>query len=434
MVYSDKSQLEPQHTGEIISLGLETYPTLFHYDLQSALNESKNASGKGALILVAITNLSMIISGYGHESTQKVLGDLQQHIKAMVSEHDTVMRLQKDQIGIILHRAGKDEARGIAERIQHLFQNFGYSSNYGALHFVTNIACVFLNESCLCPESLLNFGYVALHKQQQPYGILYRNFEISPLESAQSRQEMGLANYLLRGINENRLRMAYQPVIESRTGKIAHYEALLRITSDDGTISSAGALIPIAERMGLIGTIDDLVMRKTIEEVSTYPDVKLAFNVSNVTTENTQWLDDFRALLSGRPEIASRIMVEITETAIHRDLARTAYFVAAIQATGAQVALDDFGSGYTSFRQLKALSVDVVKIDGAFIRDLADNPDNRFFVRTLMDFIKGFGLRAVAEYVESGEIAKILMEMGVDYMQGYYFGKPENHRSWRKES
>ncbi len=435
MVYSDHAQNNPRHTtSDMMSLGLETYPSQFHTQLQTILAESNKDKDEGALILIAITNLSMIISGYGHESTEAIMRDLQDHLGALLGDQDTIMRLQKDQLGIILFDATKEEAKALSERVQHTFQNFGYNSGYGALHIVSNIACIFMNNLCVCSENLLNFGYVALHHNTNPYGITYRHFETTPLESAQSRQDMGLANYLLRGIKEDRLRMAYQPVIDSQTGMIAHYEALLRIISDDGKISSAGALIPIAERMGLIHVIDDLVMRKTIEELNLSPDVKLAFNVSNVTTENPKWLENFRDLLSGRPEIAGRIMVEITETAIHRDLGRTAYFVAAIQSTGAQVALDDFGSGYTSFRQLKALSVDVVKIDGAFIRDLADNADNRFFVRTLMDFTKGFGLKAVAEYVETGETAKILMEMGVDYMQGYYFGKPENHRSWHKES
>ena len=125
-----------------------------------------------------------------------------------------------------------------------------------------------------------------------------------------------------------------------------------------------------------------------------------------------------------------RLIVEITETATQLDMRRTAYFVATIQSLGGLVALDDFGSGYTSFRQLKSLSVDMVKIDGAFVRDLVDNADNRFFVKTLLDFTNGFGLKAVAEFVETGEIAKMLMELGVEYMQGYYFGKPENVRGW----
>ena len=161
--------------------------------------------------------------------------------------------------------------------------------------------------------------------------------------------------------------------------------------------------------------------------------VVLAFNVSNLTTENPMWLDAISQALKETPDIAPRLIVEITETAIHRDLRRTAYFVASLQSMGCQVALDDFGSGYTSFRQLKALSVDMVKIDGMFIKDLARNADNRFFVKILLDFAQGFGLSTVAEFVETGEVTKILMEMGIDYMQGYYFGKPANHRAWLNE-
>jgi len=137
--------------------------------------------------------------------------------------------------------------------------------------------------------------------------------------------------------------------------------------------------------------------------------------------------------LRNNPNIAKRLIVEITETAAQHDLRSTAYFVSALQAQGCRIALDDFGSGYTSFRQLKALDVDMVKIDGAFIKDITENPDNRFFVKTLLDFTQGFGLQSVAEYVEKGETAKTLMDMGIDFMQGYYFGKPENYRSWVKE-
>ncbi len=155
--------------------------------------------------------------------------------------------------------------------------------------------------------------------------------------------------------------------------------------------------------------------------------------MSNNTTENNIWLERITELLTQTPDIASRLVVELTETAVHRDLRRTAFFVASLQSLGCMVALDDFGSGYTSFRQLKALSVDMVKIDGVFIKDLATSTDSQFFVKTLLDFAKGFGLKTVAEFVENGEITKILMDMGVDYMQGYYLGKPENHRSWLSE-
>src|SRR5262249_40515451 len=159
-------------------------------------------------------------------------------------------------------------------------------------------------------------------------------------------------------------------------------------------------LIPIAERMGLIDLIDTMVMEMVVGELRYDPKVVLAFNVSNMTTENPIWLESLSQFVKETPEIAPRLIVEITETAIHRDLRRTAFFVASLQSLGCQVALDDFGSGYTSFRQLKALSVDMVKIDGVFVKDLAQSADNRFFVKTLLDFAQGFGLQTVAEFVE----------------------------------
>jgi len=263
--------------------------------------------------------------------------------------------------------------------------------------------------------------------------MLYATLMQDPEDSMMARQQMGLANYLTKALREDKLRLAYQPIIDSKTGEVAHYEALLRLVDDKGRISSAGALIPIAERMGLISIVDRKVLEMVIKELETYPQVHLAFNVSNLTTENPEWLSHIQSLLRDRPDVASRLTVEITETAAQRDLRRTAYFVAMLQELGCQVSLDDFGSGYTSFRQLKTLSVDSVKIDGEFIRDLTDNPDNRFFVKTLLEFTELFGLKSIAEFVETGETAKLLMELGVDYMQGYYFSKPENQRSWLKD-
>ena len=127
-----------------------------------------------------------------------------------------------------------------------------------------------------------------------------------------------------------------------------------------------------------------------------------------------------------------RMMVEITETAVHLDIKRTAYFVASLQSFGAMVALDDFGSGYTSFRQLKTLSVDIIKIDGVFVKDLVGNHDNMLFIKTMLDFTNGFGLKTVAEFVENGETAKLLMKLGVEYLQGYYFGFPERMEHWER--
>lgn len=404
------------------------YPEAFVALLDAAIIKSRSDKTEIALVAVSIDNMTMILSGYGHEMAERALDDLMTEVATLLGEKDAIGRLQKDQFGIILKQTTREELNYLCERIHSVIQSFGSRSTLATLHVMPIVTSVMLEKEFTQAVQMIDHAYVALreHHNMAAPGAISNVAEFN-------RQEMGLANYLNRAIQEERLRLAYQPIIDSATGAVAHYEALLRVVGDDGTISSAGALIPIAERMGLIHLIDRLVLKKVCKELLRAPDLNLSFNVSNLTTGDNSWLNDFKKVLTDHPEIASRMVVEITETAAHRDLSKTAYFVATIQSMGAQVALDDFGSGYTSFRQLKTLSVDYVKIDGAFIRDLVDNADNRFFVKTLLDFTKGFGLKAVAEFVESGEVAKMLMELGVEYMQGYYFGRPVNNRVWLKE-
>ena len=411
--------------------GCDFYPADFIDSLEKTIQQMIAEHASGALLLVSITNLSMIINAYGHDTSEIVIHDLVKMIEAILPKGALVQRLQRDQLGIILTNAYPEDTATASMRIHNIIQNFGRDNFATAsLHLIGIGGSVNFPLETASAHDALDKAYVAINSMQT---APCRTFEMTRREADLSRQQMGLANYLLKAFKEERLRLAYQPVIESKTGKTAHYEALFRLISTTGKISSGGALIPVAEKMGLIDIIDTLVMEMVIAELRHSPNVKLAFNVSNLTTENPVWLDQLSQLLKETPEVASRLIVELTETAVHRDLRRTAFFVASLQSMGCQVALDDFGSGYTSFRQLKALSVDMVKIDGIFIKDLVQSADNRFFVKTLLDFANGFGLQTVAEFVETGEIAKVLMDMGLDFLQGYYFGKPENHRAWLNE-
>lgn len=411
--------------------GCDFYPADFVNMLEGCIHSAIENHNSGSLILVSISNLSMIVNAYGHDTSEIVFHDLTKMIEALLKEGDVIQRLQRDQLGIIMMNSTPEDATALADRIHNIVQNFGRDNFATAsLHIIGAIGSINFPMESSGAHDALDKAYVAVSSS---FTNPHRTLDMTKQEADQHRQQMGLANYLLKAYKEKRLRLAYQPVIESVTGKTVHYEALLRIINPSGKISSAGALIPVAEKMGLIDIIDNMVMEMVIEELRNSPNISLAFNVSNLTTENSLWLDNINHLLKDEPEIASRLIVEITETAIHRDLRRTAFFVASLQSLGCAVALDDFGSGYTSFRQLKALSVDMVKIDGVFVKDLAQSADHQFFVKTLLDFAKGFGLDTVAEFVENGEIAKILMDMGVGCMQGYYFGKPENQRKWLNE-
>lgn len=406
------------------------YPPTFMKSLHKAIAHSVKTGENGVFMLLAVNNLAMIINGYGFEASERVLGDIKQVISGALGAHDSVERIHRDQLGIVLADCDRRAAEEKAIEFKTLIQMLALQHKVGPLHITCSVGSVGFPDQAGTVADALDKAYIALNNNNN---LTFTAFEESSHDGEKSRQQMALANYLHDAIVQNRLRLAFQPIIHAKTGKVGHYESLLRIVDEEGKISSAGPLIPIAERMGLIEIIDRLVVERVIDELRQHPTVELAFNISSVTTGNPEWVRYLAALLQDDLGIASRMIVEITETAAQRDLRETAYFVASVQALGCQVSLDDFGSGYTSFRQLKALSVDMLKIDGAFIRDITENADNRFFVKTLLDFTAGYGLHTVAEFVETGEVAKVLMEMGVEYMQGYYFSEPLNYRPWLDE-
>jgi len=407
------------------------YPKQFTDRLNGTITQCITEKKHSALLLLSIENLPMIMSGFGVEASEQVIRHIENCIRDVVGKSDVVCRLQRDLFGVILLDRKTDELDYLAQHLKSHIHQWCNNNDYGQIHAVTVLASVRLPEQAKHAEEALSKAYMALHDKSLTAGAM-RVFEERHEIAALSRQEMALASYLTQAIQEDRLLLAYQPIVSAKDGRIRHYEALLRIRSDDGQISSAGALIPIAERMGIIDAIDQFTLIHTVEALRSNDTISLALNISNLTTYNEKWLRQFNDLLTETPHIAPRLVVEITETAAQMDLQSAAHFVAEIQSLGCLVALDDFGSGYTSFRQLKTLSVDIVKIDGSFVKDLVENADNRFFVKTLLDFTNGFGLQSVAEFVENGEVAKLLMELGVDMLQGYYFGRPQTGEPWNK--
>jgi EAL domain-containing protein (putative c-di-GMP-specific phosphodiesterase class I) len=162
----------------------------------------------------------------------------------------------------------------------------------------------------------------------------------------------------------------------------------------------------------------------TVAQLHAHPEITLAVNVSGTTAGDPSWLQSFIRYVQSNNAVASRIIVELTETAALHHFEENARFVSQLREMGCRVAIDDFGAGYTSFRNLQMLRVDTVKIDGAYVRGLSGSSENQIFVRTLVDLAKNFDLKTVAEWVSSDEDADLLESFGVDYFQGFHFGEP----------
>jgi EAL domain-containing protein (putative c-di-GMP-specific phosphodiesterase class I) len=235
-------------------------------------------------------------------------------------------------------------------------------------------------------------------------------------------------------LRQDRLLFAFQPVVCAASGKVDYFECLLRMRDEQGNIVAGAQFITTIEHLGLIGLIDRFALEKTIEELGAHPGVTLGFNVSGLTACDRPWLRSLIAQLQNRPDLGCRLVVEITETAALYDINETARFVDTLRQAGCRVALDDFGAGHTSLRHLQALAIDIVKIDGSFVRNLANNPENQVLLRHLVGLTKSFGLSTVAECVETAEDAALLRAEGVGYLQGFYLGPPTTERPWLDKS
>src|SRR5690606_33051749 len=198
----------------------------------------------------------------------------------------------------------------------------------------------------------------------------------------------------------------------------AFHEALLRVRLPDGAEAGAAQLVPAAERTGLVEAVDHRMLELIAGRMVQEPGLRVALNISPRTLASRSWLSGLAAQLGACPGIAERLIIEITETAAVEDSGATRASLDTMKALGVFIAIDDFGAGHTSFRHLRHFPIDLLKIDGAFVQNLARSSDDRFFVRTLVDLAQHLGIATVAEWVEDEDTARLLTQWGVDYLQG----------------
>ena len=228
---------------------------------------------------------------------------------------------------------------------------------------------------------------------------------------------------VLAALNEGRVLLALQPVVDAKNRKVVFNESLVRIRRDDGTLLLPQTLVPSAERDGIVALLDRRVLDLAFAMLTTDRKLTLSINVSSASLGDTCWLDHLRTASKLRPDAARRLIVEIAETCVIADVDRMHALLAEIKPLGVRVALDDFGAGHSSFKMLRKLPIDLLKIDGAFAQNLTASTDDRFFIRTLIDLARNLRIPTVAEWIEDEATARLLADWGVDFLQGHLFGR-----------
>ena len=242
--------------------------------------------------------------------------------------------------------------------------------------------------------------------------------------ASQRRKNNEMSDVILRALNDRRIYLAYQPIVTDITSEVTKYECLIRMRDENGSEVPAPSFIPAAERLGLVHLLDRRVLELATKDLAQNPDIALNVNLSWETVRDPVWAEGYLSHLRANARVCDRLTIELTETQMVDAIESSREFVAAIKSFGCKFAIDDFGAGYTSFRNLKALDIDVLKIDGSFVSGVSTSRENQLFVRTLLDLARNFGMKTVAEWVDDENDAQLLKALGVDYLQGYYIGKP----------
>jgi diguanylate cyclase (GGDEF)-like protein len=374
------------------------------------------------LLLISLNDLNFINETYGFDAADEVLANVAQRLRSTIRGKDRMVRYSGTKLGLWLNPFDGDELKEAVDRITLAVGGEPIRTAVGNIAVGLHIGSASSPQDSTDPIRLIRFAEEALTQARMETGPDYVAYKPDASKAEGRRRNLSASDDVVRALNERRVLIALEPVMCARTRTLQFHEALVRVKGDDGSIMGAGAIIPTSERFGLVKFVDNRVLELAADHLRHNPRARLSVNVSMRTAVTPEWMTALSAHILKSPDIADRLIIEITETAAMVDVEATAAIVHKIKSYGIRVAIDDFGSGHTSFRSMRSLPIDILKIDGAFIQNLPRSTDDRFFVRTLIDLARNLGVQTVAEWVQDEETANLLCEWGVTFLQGEFCG------------
>ncbi|MDU4962275.1 MAG: EAL domain-containing protein [Sporomusaceae bacterium] len=390
--------------------------------LEQAVKAARNGIS-GSLLVLNIDNFKLINDTLGHATGDELLQQFAAAVKHSITGNDQFARLSGDEFAIIRSSLTADSAKEFAESLRRLIEQTEFKLGDTAFASVSISIGIVHIDGELDGQDLLSHADFALHSAKAKG----RNRVILARREGKSLAQLSEAGRLLtllkQALREDKLVLYFQPVVQTLDRSIVHYEALLRLPDGEGGLISPALFIPVAETFGLMPKLDLWVVKQVVEKLQAYPDLQIFTNISGVSLSDEDLCRTVKELIVGSGIDPSRIGFEITETAAVTDSAASAW-LDKLRQLGCSFALDDFGIGFSSFSYVRRFPVDYIKIDGSYVRDLAENKQNQAIVGAIVQVAHALGQKVIAEYVESEAVLRLLRHMGVACVQGYLTGKP----------
>jgi diguanylate cyclase (GGDEF)-like protein/PAS domain S-box-containing protein/excisionase family DNA binding protein len=401
------------------------------HSLQSRIEKALRDGGVGALLFLDIDHFKYVNDNFGHRTGDQLIIGVGSVLRDAVRAHGgELYRLGGDEFAIHLPEALRMQASEAAQAALAAIRHYRFPVTEDKI--VSNLSASI--GIALYPfhgsdvPGLFSTVDIAMYQAKE----LGRNrcmlFDQASDSLRSTHKRIHWAKRLRDALDEDRLTLFAQPVVRLRDQKPVHHEILVRLRDEDGGYVLPSAFVDLAESISLVQEIDIQVVEKLLLFMHQHNQIgkKLRYfvNLSRVSISDQRWIKRFMTLLHTSGVDPSQLVFEITETAAMSEIDVTLTFISRLKEIGCRLALDDFGAGFSSFYYLKRFEVDYLKIDGSFIRDLATDEGSRIFVRALNDVASGLSKQVVAEWIESPEALKILIEMGAQFGQGFLFSRP----------
>lgn len=399
--------------------------------LEEAMTSAQTAAARGSTCAIAhvdIDRFKLTNDLYGHSTGDVVLQQAAARLSRVVRTSDYVARLA-DSFVVVLMDCPESAVIRLTERLRESIGERPFEVEEKSLAVTVSIGVVTVEPSMSAVDAMTAADRACSEAKARGRNCVVRlNEQDATLRS--HLEELKMVANLQRRIETDRYFLEFQPIVSLRS---AHqslcYEVLIRMRGEDGGVVPPGRFIGAAERNGLMSQIDRWVLRSTLEWLDANPEHRdrLAFatiNLSGASLNDARFVEDGFSMVAEHPLAMTKLCFEITESVALHDVGSTRRFVDRVRAYGSKVALDDFGAGYTSFNYLKEIPADFIKIDGSFVRDINLNPANYAITRTIVDLTHELGMSSIAEWAESADAVASLIELGVDYGQGFGLARP----------
>jgi len=403
----------------------------FERELEHVIDSAENDASEHCLCFMDLDKFKVVNDTCGHVAGDELLRQLADIFRAQIRGADTLARLGGDEFAVILNKCGLAPAVNVAEEMRAAVEDFRFGWGGQSFQVGVSIGLVLIDASSTDVEEVFKAADSACYAAKEAG----RNrVHIYSQDDKDITMRQGEAQWMVRiqnALEHNRFQLNYQPIVplNSNENDCVHYEILLRMIGDQGEPVPPGAFIPSAERYQLMSRIDAWVIEHLFKWMDQHWDFRsndvFAINLSGQSLADDNLLYRVKQLLDYHAVPADRICFEITETSAISNLSQAQLFIDELKQIGCRFALDDFGSGLSSFAYLKSLAVDYLKIDGAFVKDMVEDPIDRAMVESIHNIGSVLKLKTIAEFVEDEKILQALNEVGVDYAQGYGIARPK---------